>query len=78
MSSSTTSGAVSTLTILGNQVIVVLKDAKGNAQPPQALMAAHDNYNTMYSALLMATGNRCEVDLHTDNSGIAWIVLNAG
>jgi len=43
------------------------EDAKGNAQPPQALMASHDNYNTMYSALLMATGNRCEIDLHTDN-----------
>jgi len=68
----TVSGTIANLTLLGNQCIVG-KGASGRARAPLTLMTSNANYNAMYSALLMASTNRCPVDLTSGNAGISML-----
>ena len=69
------SGTISSLTLTGNQCIVVVNDASGRAQPPQTLKNSNGNYNALISALLLASSSKYPVELHTDNAGIEWVVV---
>ena len=68
-----TRGTIYSLTLLGNQSIVVLNDASGHPQPAQTLMNTHGNYNTMMASILLASANKYQVELSADSSGIDWI-----